>query len=156
MKFKVLVAEPDEISRKLLEATLSNWGYEVAAACSGKEAKEILTSKEYPRLAIIDVSQPDMSGAELCKIIRKHETYYHIYILMLITKNRKDDIAEGLEAGADDYVFRPFDSNELKSRLKIGERIMELETTLKQKGRDLHKALDQVKELKNMITICSY
>jgi len=123
----ILIADDDPISRRLLEATLSEWGYDVLVTSDGSEAWEAMQQQEAPDLVISDWMMPNMDGLELCRKIRQMEKTGYIYFIILTAKGRKEDVIEGLEAGADDFLIKPFDREELKCRTRIGERIIELE-----------------------------
>ncbi|MBU0767802.1 MAG: diguanylate cyclase [Proteobacteria bacterium] len=124
---KVLIAEDDPISRRVLEANLLEWGYEVMVASDGGEAWEIIQQPESPNLIISDWMMPRMDGLALCREIRNMEKSEYIYFIILTTKGEKKNIIEGLEAGADDFLTKPFNREELKYRIRIGERIINLE-----------------------------
>ena len=124
---KVLIAEDDSVSRRLLEAFLRKWGYDVIVTSDGREAWEVLQNPEAPSLVISDWMMPKMDGLWLCRKIRKTEKLGYIYFIILTAKGMKEDVIKGLEAGADDYLIKPFDRGELKCRVKIGERIIRLE-----------------------------
>ena len=124
---KILIAEDDPISRRILEANLLKWGYEVMVASDGGEAWEIIQQPESPSLIISDWMMPRMDGLALCRKIRNMEKSEYIYFIILTAKGEKKDIIEGLEAGADDFLTKPFNREELKYRIRIGERIINLE-----------------------------
>lgn len=127
---KVLIAEDDPVSRKILEKKLSDWGYEVVSTTSGKEAWKALHRPDSPRLAVLDWMMPEMEGVEICKRIRKSPGEFYVYILLVTAKTQKRDLIEAMEAGADDYLTKPFDFYELRLRLRAGERILKLQETL--------------------------
>ncbi len=127
---KVLIAEDDSISRRMLEAFLVKWGFEVVVATQGEEAWAILQGNDTPRLAILDWMMPGKDGIELCRSVRQRKGRPYIYILLLTARGQKTDIVQGLEAGADDYVTKPFDPFELRARLRAGRRIVELQEQL--------------------------
>src|SRR5579872_1087579 len=129
---KVLIAEDDSISRRMLEAFLVKWGYEVLAVAEGETAWGILHGNEAPRMAILDWMMPGRDGIEICRSLRQRKGRPYTYILMLTARGQKQDIVEGLEAGADDYVTKPFDPYELRARLRAGRRIVELQEQLLQ------------------------
>jgi len=124
---KILIAEDDTISRRLLESFLRKWGYDVLVASDGAEAWKAMHEPEAPNLVISDWMMPNMDGLELCGNIRAMEKSSYTYFIILTAKGRKEDVIEGLEAGADDFLIKPFDQEELKYRVKIGERIIRLE-----------------------------
>ena len=112
------------------EAALQKWGYEVVIACDGAEAWDLLQREDAPRLAILDWMMPGLSGPEVCRRVRQYASEYYIYILLLTSRNHKEDLVEGMEAGADDYITKPFDQHELNVRLGPGRRIVELQDAL--------------------------
>jgi two-component system chemotaxis response regulator CheY len=124
---KILIAEDDPISRRVLEVNLLKWGYEVMVASDGVEALEIIQQPESSHLIISDWMMPRMDGLALCREIRSMEKSKYIYFIVLTTKGEKKNIIEGLEAGADDFLTKPFNREELKYRIRIGERIINLE-----------------------------
>ena len=126
---KILIAEDELISRKLLARTLSQWGHDVSVACDGQEAWEIFQS-EGMYFVISDWMMPRMDGIELCKQIRRQCEDRLVYIILLTAKNSKEDIVLGMEAGADDFISKPFDPNELLARVRAGERVLKLEARL--------------------------
>jgi DNA-binding response OmpR family regulator len=153
---KILIAEDDPVSRKLLQAHLTKWAFEVIAVNDGKKAWETLKRPDSPRLAILDWMMPEIDGIELCKNIRQLERCQYTYIIMLTAKKQTEEIAAGLNLGADDYIIKPFDPIELKSRINSGIRILELESALGNKIRELRDALDHVKTLQGLLPICMH
>jgi len=127
---KVLIADDSIVSRHLLEATLRKWNYEVIVACDGNEAWALLDQPDAPTLAVLDWVMPGLSGLDICRLVRKQNREPYTYVLLLTSKNLKEEVIEGLEAGADDYVTKPFDQNELNVRLRAGRRIVELQAEL--------------------------
>jgi diguanylate cyclase (GGDEF)-like protein len=118
--------------RRLLQATLEGWGYEVIAANDGGEAWQALQATDAPKLAILDWIMPVFTGPEVCKLVRQQRQGAYTYIILLTSKSMREDIVEGMGAGADDYVVKPFDKHELEVRLRAGRRIIELQTELLQ------------------------
>ena len=105
---RILIAEDDATSRLLLEKTLGQWGYEVTVTKDGDEAWDVLQSEEAPNLAVLDWMMPSTDGIDVCRRARDLEKLQHLYIIMLTTRDTKEDLAEALEAGADDYINKPF------------------------------------------------
>lgn len=130
---KILVAEDDTLSRKMLESIISKWGYEVLAVGSGTEAWNILSSESAPQLAILDWMMPGMDGVEICSKVRQRESGIdqYTYIILLTAKTDKKDLITGMESGADDYILKPFDPHELGVRIRAGQRIIELQNQLR-------------------------
>jgi two-component system cell cycle response regulator len=127
---RVLIADDSLLSRRLLEETLLSWGYEVSAVADGTEAWRVLSGGDPPRLAILDWMMPGHTGPELCKMLRDKAQEPYTYILLLTSRSERDDMVEGMDAGADDYVIKPFDKHELKVRLRAGTRIVDLQEQL--------------------------
>ena len=131
----ILIAEDDSISRHLLERTLAKWGHEVVVTTNGLEAWTTLQSADSPRLAILDWMMPGMDGVEICRKLRRSRADDFFYVIMLTAKQQKTDLVEGMNAGADDYVIKPFDAQELRVRVRAGERILELEARAREAGK---------------------
>ena len=129
---KVLIAEDDSISRRILEAFLVKWGYAVQVATDGEEAWGILQGKDAPELAILDWMMPGRDGIEVCRSLRQRQGRAYTYVLLLTARGQKEDIVAGLEAGADEYVTKPVDPFELRARVRAGRRIVELQGQLLQ------------------------
>lgn len=127
---RILIAEDDAIPRRLLQATLMKAGHDVVSACDGVEAWQILRSADAPRLAIVDWLMPNMDGVEVCRRVRQQQASPYTYLILLTSKDRKEDLIAGLEAGADDYLIKPFDPQELQVRLRTGQRILDLQAAL--------------------------
>jgi phosphoserine phosphatase RsbU/P len=153
---KILIAEDDMVSRRLLETTLVKWGYEVVVTCDGSAAWEIFQRTDAPPLAILDWMMPGLDGTEVCRRIRHTATTTPPYLILLTAKGRREDIVTGLRSGADDYVMKPFDREELRARLQVGIRIVELQHSLADRVNALEEALARVKQLQGLLPICSY
>ncbi len=127
---RILVADDDRVTRRILEAHLTKWGHDCVLCSDGASALRMLESDEAPRLAILDRIMPDMDGVEICRRIRRAELKHYIYIILLTSRRGQHDVVEGLDAGADDYIGKPFDPNELRMRVRAGARIIELQERL--------------------------
>src|ERR1700689_3871941 len=130
---RILIADDSIVSRHLLDATLRKWGYEVVVACDGLEAWNALQAGDAPRIAILDWVMPGLTGPEVCKRVRENSRGSegaYTYLLLLSSKSQREDLIEGLESGADDYLTKPFDQHELKVRLRAGIRIIDLQREL--------------------------
>ncbi len=127
---KILIAEDDLTTRQLLKVILAKWGYDVTDTANGSEALRALQSEEAPRLAILDWKMPGMDGPEICRIIRREGNEHYTYIILLTAQDRDEDLVTGMEAGADDYITKPFKTSELRVRLRAGRRIIELQNEL--------------------------
>ena len=126
----VLIAEDDPIFRRILHRWLEQWNYEVVAVDNGLEAWNVLQREKSPPLLILDWMMPGLDGVEVCRKVRQLDPGPYRYILLLTAKDDKHDVVEGLEAGADDYLTKPFDVNELRARVRAGQRIIELQDAL--------------------------
>lgn len=127
---KILVAEDDSLSRTLLQRTLQRAGDEVMAVEDGCRALAELSKEDPPRLALLDWIMPGRDGIEVCREVRRRKEHAYTYLILLSSRETKQDIVQGLESGADDYLTKPYDSDELKARLRAGQRILELEDHL--------------------------
>jgi len=135
---------------------LANWGHEVVVTSDGNEAWARLGEADAPKLAILDWMMPGLDGVEVCTKLREVKTQVPTYVILLTARGSKDDIVMGLRAGADDYVVKPFDKNELNARVEVGRRVVELQTALTDRINDLQKALDHIKTLQGILPICSH
>jgi two-component system, cell cycle response regulator len=127
---RILIADDDPVSCRLLERLLHKWGYEVIAAHDGTEAWEILQSKHSPRVALLDWMMPGIDGLEICRRVRARIAQPYVYIILLTANDKVGNVVEGLESGADDYLTKPFHPEELKARLRVGLRVLDLESGL--------------------------
>ncbi|MFC1734898.1 response regulator [Candidatus Hydrogenedentota bacterium] len=127
---RVLIADDVATSRALLESLLKNWGYDITICEDGEEAWEILREDDAPHLAILDWMMPKMDGLEVCRRLRNLDKQRRTYIILLTAKDGKEDILAALQVGADDYVIKPFNKEELRARMRIGERAIKLESKL--------------------------
>jgi len=133
---KILVAEDEAVSLRMIARLLERAGYEVIAVCDGRKAVEQLCKPDGPRIALIDWMMPELDGPGVCREVREQNERY-IHILVLTSRQSKQDVVEALEAGANDYLVKPFDSEELKARIKVGLRILQLEDDLVQAREDM-------------------
>ena len=152
----ILIAEDEPVSRRVLEATLKRWGHAVVATCDGAAAWDALVCEDAPRLAILDVMMPFVGGIEVCRKVRETQWRISPYLILLTAKTGKSDLVQGLEAGANDYVTKPFDPEELRARVNVGLQMLGLQESLAQRVRELEEALSQVKQLQGLLPICSY
>lgn len=138
---KILIAEDDAVSRLILEKTLANWGHAAVAAETGSKAWALYRAGEF-RLVISDWMMPELDGLELCRKIRSLDRKDYTYVILLTAKTDKSSYLEGMEAGADDYLTKPFDAEELRVRLRVAERILTLQA--------------DVETLRGIIPICAW
>lgn len=153
---KILIAEDDPVSRRVLAATLTKFGYEVAMAVDGAQAWALLQHEDAPQLAILDWMMPELDGVELCRRVRLIPTATPPYLILLTAKTGKEDVVAGLDAGANDYLTKPFDREELRARVQVGAHVLELQKTLATRVAELEAALERVKQLQGLLPICSY
>jgi phosphoserine phosphatase RsbU/P len=153
---KILIAEDEMASRRLLETMLVKWGYEVQMARDGAEAWQALQVEDPPPLILLDWVMPEMDGLQVIRKIRETPRFHSIYCIILTAKDQREDILSGFEAGADDYVTKPFHREELRARLQVGARMIALQKSLADRVRQLEDALATVKQLQGLLPICSY
>ena len=153
---KILIAEDDVVSRRMLQVFLSRWGYEVVIATDGAEAWRVLENGDAPKLAILDWMMPVMDGIEICRRARLAPHAASTYLILLTARGGNQDIVRGLDAGADDYVTKPFNQEELRARVNVGVRVVELQTALADRVVELERALAGVNQLQGLLPICSY
>jgi diguanylate cyclase (GGDEF)-like protein len=138
---KILIAEDDPVSRRVLVTQLTKWGHEVISTQSGQEAWQELSAPNAPHLAILDWMMPGMTGVEVCRKAREEIKDRPLYLIILTALCRKEYVIQGLEAGADDYLTKPFDVHELRVRLQAGERIVDLQLSLQERVSELEMAI---------------
>ncbi len=153
---KILIAEDDPTSRRRLEMVLTKWSYEAVSCSDGKQAWERLQDTDAPRLAILDWTMPEMEGIEVCRHLRKIDTQNPVYVILLTTHSKKENIVRGLDSGADDYIIKPFEQNELQARIRVGCRVLQLQEKLANRIKDLQDSLQHIKTLQGIMPICSY
>ncbi|MBA3440520.1 MAG: response regulator transcription factor [Pyrinomonadaceae bacterium] len=153
---KVLIAEDDPVFRHVLATTLVKFGYEVVVAADGAEALAALEREDAPPLVILDWMMPGMDGVEVCSRVRSLPTATPPYLILLTGKSGKEDVVAGLDAGANDYLTKPFNRAELRARVQVGAHVLELQGNLAARVRELEDALSQVKQLQGLLSICSY
>ena len=127
---KILIADDDPVSSRLLDRLLVKWGYEVIAAHDGAEAWEVLQAENAPRVALLDWIMPGIDGLEICRRVRARSSQPYVYIMLLTANDKVGNLVEGLESGADDYLTKPFHPQELRARLRVGLRMLDLESRL--------------------------
>ncbi|NLV24319.1 MAG: diguanylate cyclase [Deltaproteobacteria bacterium] len=137
---KVLVAEDDLTTRSILKAVLMKWGYDVEAVRDGNEALAALLREDAPKLVVLDWMMPGLNGVEICATLRAAENPLPPYIILLTARGKKEDIVQGLQSGANDYILKPFNNEELRARLRVGERMIDLQ-------HQLFQAIEQQKKL---------
>lgn len=153
---KILIADDNDITRIKLEGILSSWNYDVVLAKNGDEAWEQLHSADSAELALLDWNMPGRNGVEICRGMRDEANSNPPYKILLTSKDDKKDIIEGLKAGADDYISKPFDIDILKVRIEVGQRVFNLQSNLAKRIEELQKAVQHIERLQGIIPICMY
>ena len=153
---RVLVADDDRLERELLTRSLQRWGYEVLAVEDGHAALDAAAGNPRPAMAIIDWEMPGLDGLGVCAAIRQNPLLSTMYVIMLTGRASRGERIAGLEAGADDYIVKPFDTSELRLRLRVGERVTSLQQKLAARVDELEEALARIKSLQGLLPICSY
>lgn len=153
---RILIAEDDSVSRLLLKSILSAHGHEVVTTANGQEAWKELEQAESPPLIVLDWMMPIMDGLEVCRRLRAKEKTKGAYVILLTAKDANEDIVAGLKAGANDYVTKPFEHEELVARVQVGERVIKLQAELTKRVAELEDALSQVKQLRGLLPICAH
>ena len=148
---RVVIADDDPVSREILSSLLVKWHYQVLAAEDGREAMELIRAQTGPVLAVLDWMMPGLEGTEICRRVR--EINKSIYVILLTARSSKERIVEALEAGADDYLAKPFDKDELRARLNVGARILGLQASLAARVAELQATQKENRELKLRIPI---
>jgi len=152
---RVLIADDDKIAARILVAALQPWHFDVSVAHDGEAAWTHL-STHLPQLAILDWEMPGADGPELCRRIRQTPASAGMYVILLTAREGRADLVIGLDAGADDYLTKPFDREELRARVHVGVRVATLQQRLADRVRELQQALSDVRQLEGLISICSY
>jgi sigma-B regulation protein RsbU (phosphoserine phosphatase) len=152
---KILIAEDEPLSRRLLQHVLTEHGHEVIVTSDGIQAWAVLQATDAPHLAVIDWMMPGLTGLQLCNLVHQAPDADLKYLILLTAKGEKADIVRGLAAGANDYVTKPFDKDELRARVQVGVRMIQLQLRLADRISELQEALAHVNQLKGIIPICA-
>ena len=153
---KALIAEDEPVTAAVLGAALRRWELTVVTAPDGEAAWRVMCGEDPPSLAIVDWMMPGMDGLELCRRIRATPSLAHMYVILLTSRDSRADVVAGLEAGADDYLVKPFDAQELRARVHAGVRILSLQRQLTEQIEELRKTIANVKQLNGLLPICCY
>jgi phosphoserine phosphatase RsbU/P len=153
---RVLIAEDDRVTGEMLSRTLQRWNYQTTIVGDGLRAWEYLRTTTSPTLAILDWMMPELDGPDVCRRVRAELPLANMYLLLVTAREGRSDVIAGLNAGADDYVIKPFDPDELRARVAVGERVLTLQLKLAERVAELQAALSNVKVLSGLLPICSY
>ena len=153
---RILVADDDALARRLLERALSKSGHDVVTVEGGTEAWRVLSGPDAPALAVLDWMMPELTGLEICEKVRAVTLPASPYLIMLTSRGETGDVVKALQAGADDYITKPFEMDELRARVSVGVRIVALQQQLNDRVRALEEALSHVQQLQGLIPICAW
>jgi DNA-binding response OmpR family regulator len=153
---RILAVDDDGATRLTLQSIISGSGWEPVLAASGEEAFFKLTEPNAPRVALIDWLMPGLSGISLCRKLRNEAPTLNLYIIFVTVKDATDDIVRGLESGGDDYMVKPIQPSELRSRVRVGLRTVDMQERLSARIRELETTRAQVEQLQDLLPICSY
>ena len=153
---QVLIAEDDRVTGEILARTLQRLGHETSVVTDGAQAWNTLSTARSPTLAILDWMMPEMDGPDVCRRIRQERPEANMYLLLVTARETRSDVVAGLDAGADDYIIKPFDPEELRARVAVGVRVLALQQKLAERVSELQTALSNVKQLRGLLPICSY
>jgi sigma-B regulation protein RsbU (phosphoserine phosphatase) len=152
----ILLADDDRDFRTTLEPILAAWGHQCTCVGDGHSAWEALQRDDAPRLALLDWRMPGLDGLEVCRRARQLSRQLPPYLILLTARSRREDVLAGLRGGADDYLTKPLDFDELEARLDVGLRFVRLEQTLADRVRELEEALGRLQRLQGLLPICSW
>lgn len=153
---KILIAEDNRAAQLTLQTVLADLGHEPLVTGNGRTACEIMLKPDAPQLAILDWMMPGLDGVEVCRKIRAAKISAPAYLILLTVLNKTDNIVMGLKAGANDYITKPYNIEELQVRVGVGCRVMEMQAIMAKQIKDLQTAMEQIKTLRGLLPICSY
>jgi DNA-binding response OmpR family regulator len=153
---QVLIAEDDRVTAEILARTLQRWGHTTTLVSDGARAWDALAATAAPTLAVLDWMMPEMDGPDVCRRVRRDRPEANMYLLLVTAREGRGDMVAGLDAGADDYIVKPFDPEELRARIAVGVRVLGLQQKLAERVSELQTALSNVKQLRGLLPICSY
>jgi len=151
---KILIAEDEFTTRMMVQVCLEDKGYRVVSVTDGKEAMAILSQPQAPEIAILDWEMPEIDGVEVCRRIKESGAETPPYVILLTARDTQNDILRGFDAGADDYMTKPFNDNELRARVRVAERMVRTQLSLAQSVNELKAALDQLEMFENGVAVC--
>ena len=152
---KLLIAEDEYTTRLTVQVVLEQWGYRVDSVEDGTAAWEVLQHHDGPQIAILDWEMPGINGVELCHKVKSLDRDTPVYVIMLTGRDAKTDILKGFDAGADDYITKPFDENELRARVRVAERLVTIQEELVISNNELRAVLNHVEMLQSNLPVCT-
>jgi DNA-binding response OmpR family regulator len=153
---KILIAEDHSGTRRVLEALVRQWGHDPVTAEDGTEAWNRFQNADAPCLALLDWLLPRVSGLDLVQMIRENPRKPRPYLILLTSRNRKEDLVAGLNAGADDYIVKPWNANELWARVNAGLRLIGFQNQLEERVAELEAARSKIEVLQGLLPICAH
>jgi phosphoserine phosphatase RsbU/P len=153
---RILVADDDPVIRRVIQRAIEVGGWNVQAVADGDQAWAALIGADPPRIAVLDWQMPGVEGIELCRRVRERADSHYAYLLMLTARTRTEDVVVALDAGADDYIMKPFHAEELRSRLRVAERIIHLEASVEERVRELEGERRRSAQLEGLLPICMH
>jgi DNA-binding response OmpR family regulator len=154
MTVKILIAEDELTTRMLVQVSLENWGYRVESVVNGQQAWLALKRKDAPSIAILDWEMPELDGPEVCRKVKEMGKENSPYIILLTGRDSNNDIVEGFDAGADDYMTKPFNNNELQARVRVAERLVRTQTSLAESVAELKEVLNHLEMVREGVAVC--
>jgi len=152
---KLLVAEDEYTTRLTVQVILEQWGYRVDSVEDGEAAWKVLQKADGPQIAILDWEMPGIDGVELCNKVKRLDRDIPVYVIMLTGRDAQNDILQGFDAGADDYITKPFDENELRARVRVAERLVTMQEELAISNNELRAVLNHVEMLQSNLPVCT-
>jgi sigma-B regulation protein RsbU (phosphoserine phosphatase) len=151
---KILIAEDEFTTRMMVQVCLENWGYSVESVTNGEEAWAKLQKPNAPHIAILDWEMPEINGVEVCRRVKEMDVENPPYVILLTSRDSKTDIVQGFDAGADDYMTKPFNNDELRARTRVAERLVRTQSSLSESLNELRDALNQLEMLESGVEVC--
>ena len=151
---KILIAEDEFTTRMMVQVCLENWGYRVESVTNGEEAWAKLQKPDAPHIAILDWEMPLLDGMEVCRRVKEMGCENPPYVILLTSRDSKTDIVRGFDAGADDYMTKPFNDNELRARTRVAERLVRTQSSLSESVAELREVLNQLEMLESGVEVC--
>jgi len=151
---KILIAEDELTTRMLVQVSLENWGYRVESVVNGQEAWSALKRKDAPGIAILDWEMPELHGLEVCRKVKEMGRENPPYIILLTGRDSNNDIVKGFDAGADDYMTKPFNNNELRARVRVAERMVRTQASLSETVTELKEVLNHLEMIREGVAVC--